>query len=316
VDNKLTSVKNPLTVIAIFAGIAEISGTAVLPLIAPGNQALYIWFLMLFPFALISLFFLTLNFNHRVLYAPSDFRDEDNFVNILKKSTYSEVLEYKEKEADAVVLEEVCESVPPQIESETAPQPPVQVTSNGAPFSPPRIEQWVTNAEAVLLGFDGATTRSQRNQMELIARQISERRMRDARLAEKLALETLEKELGVSIDREMKIEAGNSRFHFDGIARRGSSLTAIEVKYFRSRRSAQMNMMMWQDLRRSLESLYLSLTEEQRREFSFILVIVNDNDSDEIARMVAKRLNDLPFPTAIKLYDFDVLVTQNNSGPG
>jgi hypothetical protein len=312
VDNKLTSVKNPLTVIAIFAGIAEISGTAVLPLIAPVNQALYIWFLMLFPFALISLFFVTLNFNHRVLYAPSDFRDEDNFVNILKKSTYSEILEYKEKEADAVLLEEVGEPVPAQIETEAVTQPTEHATSNATPFPRPPIEQWVTNAETVLLDFDGATTRSQRNQMELIARQISERRMRDARLAEKLALETLEKELGVSIDREMKIESGHSRFHFDGIARRGSSLTAIEVKYFRSRRSAPMNMMMWQDLRRSLESLYQSLTEEQRREFSFILVIVNDNDTDEISRVVAKRLNDLPFPTAIKLYDFDALVTQKN----
>jgi len=313
VENKLTAVKNPLTVIAIFAGIAEISGTAVLPLIAPDNQALYIWFLMLFPFALISLFFLTLNFNHRVLYAPSDFRDEDNFVNILKKSTYSEVLEYKKKEADAVVLEEVIESLPPQIQNEALAQPAEQTISDTTLSSHASIEQWATNAETALLELDGATTRSQRNQMDLIARQISERRMRDARLAEKLALEALEKELGVSIDREMKIESGHSRFHFDGIARRGSSLTAIEVKYFRSRRSAPMNMMMWQELRRSLESLFQSLTEEQRREFSFILVIVNDNDSDEIARMAAKRLDDLPFPTAIKLYDFDALVMQKNS---
>lgn len=312
-ENKLTAVKNPLTVIAIFAGIAEISGTAVLPLIAPDNQALYIWFLMLFPFALISLFFLTLNFNHRVLYAPSDFRDEDNFVNILKKSTYSEVLEYKKKEADAVVLEEVIESLPPQIQNEALAQPAEQTISDTTLSSHASIEQWATNAETALLELDGATTRSQRNQMDLIARQISERRMRDARLAEKLALEALEKELGVSIDREMKIESGHSRFHFDGIARRGSSLTAIEVKYFRSRRSAPMNMMMWQELRRSLESLFQSLTEEQRREFSFILVIVNDNDSDEIARMAAKRLDDLPFPTAIKLYDFDALVMQKNS---
>jgi hypothetical protein len=80
-DSKLTSVRNPLSVIAIFAGIAEISGTLVLPFISDGNQALYIWFLMFFPAVLVVLFFLTLNFNHRVLYAPSDFRDEDNFVN-------------------------------------------------------------------------------------------------------------------------------------------------------------------------------------------------------------------------------------------
>ncbi|UJP04934.1 MAG: hypothetical protein LZF61_08760 [Nitrosomonas sp.] len=46
-------VKNPLTLIAIFAGLAEVIATAG--------------------------FFLTLNFNHRVLYAPGDFKDERHF---------------------------------------------------------------------------------------------------------------------------------------------------------------------------------------------------------------------------------------------
>ncbi|MCG9125165.1 hypothetical protein LH460_10895 [Laribacter hongkongensis] len=315
-DSKLTSVKNPLTVIAIFAGIAEISGTAVLPLIAPENQALYIWFLMLFPFALISLFFLTLNFNHRVLYAPSDFRDEDNFVSILKKSSYSEVLEFKKAEADVALLEEVIEPMPPQIQGEVVPQPVDQAISNTASAPHQSAEQWMASAETVLLELDGATTRAQRNQMDLIARQLSDRRMRDARFAEKLALEKLEKELGASIDRDMKIESGNLRYHFDGVARRGNSLTAIEVKYFRSRRSVSINMLMWNGLRQSLEALYQSLTDEQKREFSFILVIVNDNDSDEIARMVVKRFDDLPFPTAIRVYDFDTLVMQQNGGSG
>jgi hypothetical protein len=269
---------------------------------------------MLFPFALISLFFITLNFNHRVLYAPSDFKDEDNFVNILKKSSYSEVLEFKKAEADVALLDEVAEPMPPKIKSEAEPQPIDQTISDTASAPDQPVEQWITSAETALLKLDGATTRAQRNQMDLIARQISERRMLDSRFAERLALEKLENELGASIDRDMKIESGHSRYHFDGVARRGSSLTAIEVKYFRSRRSAPMNMMMWQDLRRSLETLYQSLTEEQKREFSFILVIVNDNDSDEISRMVAKRLNDLPFPTAIRLYDFDTLVAQRNGG--
>lgn len=50
---KIGVVKNPLSVIAIFAGIAEISGTAILPFISSENQSAYIWFLMSFPFALI-----------------------------------------------------------------------------------------------------------------------------------------------------------------------------------------------------------------------------------------------------------------------
>lgn len=54
---KIGHIKNPLTVIAIFAGIAEISGTIVLPFISEENQATYIWFLMSFPFFLVLVFF-------------------------------------------------------------------------------------------------------------------------------------------------------------------------------------------------------------------------------------------------------------------
>lgn len=295
--------------IAIFAGIAEVSGSAVLPLIDPANQTLYIWFLMLFPFALIGVFFLTLNFNHRVLYAPSDFKDEDNFVNILKKSTYSEVLEYKSKEAIAFEPDETPEQSTGQLSSDESAATSSTISSHEE-ITPQdtTTEKWIMDAETTVLEVDIVSTKSQRNQMDLIARQISERRMRDMRLAEKLALEKLENELGVSIDREMKIEAGAERFHFDGIARRGSSLTAIEVKYFRSRRFSPMSMSMWHELRKTLESLFKSLGEEQQRDFSFVLVIVHDHDATEIERMASRRLSDLPFPTAIKMYDFDELV--------
>lgn len=77
--NNIGIVKNPLSVIAIFAGVAEISGTVVLPFIAPDNQELYVWFLMLFPFTLVLLFFATLNWNHKALYAPSDYKSDESF---------------------------------------------------------------------------------------------------------------------------------------------------------------------------------------------------------------------------------------------
>lgn len=84
---KIGFVKNPLTVIAIFAGIAEVSGTVVLPFVEKENQIIFIWFLMIFPIMLVIAFFLTLNFNHRVLYAPSDYKDEDNFLKLTRFDT-------------------------------------------------------------------------------------------------------------------------------------------------------------------------------------------------------------------------------------
>ena len=85
---KIGYIRNPLTIVAIFAALAEVGGTIILPFISENNQALFIWFLMLFPTFLLVVFFLTLNFNHTVLYAPSDFKDERNFVQSnLKKAT-------------------------------------------------------------------------------------------------------------------------------------------------------------------------------------------------------------------------------------
>lgn len=81
---KIGTIKNPLTIIAIFAGIAEVSGTLVLPFIADENQLIFIYFLIIFPSILIVLFFVTLNFNNKALYAPSDFDDESNYIKIFK----------------------------------------------------------------------------------------------------------------------------------------------------------------------------------------------------------------------------------------
>jgi hypothetical protein len=87
---RTSSVRNPLTTIAIFAGIAEISGTVVLPHIAERNQEIFVWFLILFPVLLVVAFFTTLNLNHRVLYAPSDYKNEDNFLRAFQTASPTE----------------------------------------------------------------------------------------------------------------------------------------------------------------------------------------------------------------------------------
>lgn len=80
-------VKNPLTIIAIFAGLVEVSATTVLPFIDKTLQSTFIWFLMVFPTLLITYFFGTLLLKPKALYAPSDFRDDDAFVKMHEPQT-------------------------------------------------------------------------------------------------------------------------------------------------------------------------------------------------------------------------------------
>lgn len=88
----MKKISNPLTIIGLFAGIAEVAGTVVLPLVSPDLQRVFIWYVMMFPILLVVLFFITLNLNRNVLYAPSDFSNEENFMkltNSINKSVHA-----------------------------------------------------------------------------------------------------------------------------------------------------------------------------------------------------------------------------------
>ncbi|MFH1302661.1 MAG: hypothetical protein ABIK07_16485, partial [Planctomycetota bacterium] len=80
---KIKRVHNPLTVIAIFAALAEVAITVSLATIDPSIQATFVWFVMFFPVFLVGSFFLTLNFNPKVLYSPSDFRKDETFEKLI-----------------------------------------------------------------------------------------------------------------------------------------------------------------------------------------------------------------------------------------
>lgn len=82
----MKKISNPLTIIGVFAGIAEVAGTSVLPLVSDSLQKIFIWYVMGFPVLLVLLFFITLNVNPKVLYAPSDFKDEKNFMALIKQA--------------------------------------------------------------------------------------------------------------------------------------------------------------------------------------------------------------------------------------
>ena len=101
---KTTTIINPLTIIAIFAGVIETLGAFVVPKISTmENQKIIIQFLADFPFTLVWLFFITLWFRHKVLYAPSDFKNENHFFGIGEPANVDEVINKVNGEVDEVV---------------------------------------------------------------------------------------------------------------------------------------------------------------------------------------------------------------------
>lgn len=112
---KIGHIKNPLTVIAIFAALAEVSGAVVLPFLDKDTQHMYVWFLMAFPILLVMVFFLVLYMKHHVLYAPTDFNDDKTFKELFENASSVAKVEKinSEQEEPAVDLSPTAEATAP-----------------------------------------------------------------------------------------------------------------------------------------------------------------------------------------------------------
>ena len=82
------TITNPMTLIALFSTLSETSAAISLPFLDDQDREYYIWFLITFPFYLLLLFFITLNFNYHALYSPSDFHKSKHFMKTLEDSLY------------------------------------------------------------------------------------------------------------------------------------------------------------------------------------------------------------------------------------
>jgi hypothetical protein len=83
---KMKAISNPLTIVGLFCGVVEVVGLIVMGTgnLAPEAQRDLIWLVKWFPILLVLLFFITLWFKDRVLYAPGDFKDEKNYLDLAR----------------------------------------------------------------------------------------------------------------------------------------------------------------------------------------------------------------------------------------
>jgi hypothetical protein len=242
---KVGHIKNPLTVISVFAGIAEISGTIVLPFIAPQNQSTYIWFLMLFPPFLVGIFFATLNWNHKTLYAPSDYQNEDNFVNPIGKSTIQERVVKLEEEVDEVVSDTVISAVsmteepsPPSITESVHSQDDTETCTQttSPPFAEPTIKYSIKeNSGSYQIPSERESISRSSSSSFLPSADERNRLSADIRLIEELAIKRITKLTGKSFRQGIKFESRKGKsVLFDAVSIEGNHFSAVEVKLFRN----------------------------------------------------------------------------------
>ena len=105
-------INNPLTIIAIFAALAEVSATVAIGLIDKNLHHIFIWFIIGFPSLLVVLFFITLNFNTKVMYSPSDYKDDKSFMDSIFGGYYGNK---KNVEADNFLNEKITQELESKI---------------------------------------------------------------------------------------------------------------------------------------------------------------------------------------------------------
>ncbi len=93
-----------MAIIGLFAGLVEVSIVAGLGKVDdPVNQRILLFFIVAYPVLIVLLFFLTLNFNRKVLYGPSDFDDQEHFMRLFEitnSAAYSEIENIHKKLSD------------------------------------------------------------------------------------------------------------------------------------------------------------------------------------------------------------------------
>lgn len=111
-DIAIRLARNPLGIIGLaFVLVYGIAGyTATSDVFSPDERKIIVYFLVLFPVLIIGVFYKLVTDHHTKLYAPSDFRDDANFLQSLdaRISNSPKVLE----------LEEITERIKEQIEGQ------------------------------------------------------------------------------------------------------------------------------------------------------------------------------------------------------
>lgn len=86
------SVKNPLVLIAVFAGVSEVAMAVTLIKLPESIQGIFVWFVMGFPLVLVLGFFFVLYRKPAVLFSPGDYEREEMYLESIASTNGSGAL--------------------------------------------------------------------------------------------------------------------------------------------------------------------------------------------------------------------------------
>lgn len=301
---KIGHIKNPLTVIAIFAGIAEISGTIVLPFLEPQNQSTYLWFIMLFPSILVLIFFATLNFNHKSLYAPSDYKDENNFLKPLRYASFTE----KQEKIIAEVVEVAESEKNEDIEVTDKVDNKKEDIILKDPFEPTKLEETVSSYNTQNhVSPEGYSASASSNGYQKTTGRIFDKII----TAQKFSISKLAKELKLNFQTDINYTTSYGKdFMFDAVAVDSNSVNAVEVKYSKS---GSLSSITIENILHNAERISYELSDNYNKDFTLHFVLVTGNtfvDEKSIKQRILMQANKYKVKVIVHVYSLRELTNE------
>lgn len=108
-DNSIAKVKNPLTMVSVFAAISEVAMAYVITTLPDKLQEIFIWFVMGFPTVLVFIFFFILYKKPAVFFSPGDYKKEELYVSSIGLSGPEDSSRLKKLEDTVEILEGLIE---------------------------------------------------------------------------------------------------------------------------------------------------------------------------------------------------------------
>ncbi|CAB3804380.1 hypothetical protein [Pararobbsia alpina] len=275
---KIGHIKNPLTVIAIFAGLAEISGTVILPLLETGVQNTYVWFLMLFPTFLVAVFFFVLYKKHHVLYAPTDYRDDESFTRLFQSAPIGETLRKRGVELDDVG----GDAVAGEIDVHNGPNP-----ENGREARADPNDGVISAADTLKNSFRG-----------------------NGLLAEELVTAKLTKEFRIVFDKNLAVK-GHPKLVFDAVATLRDKAIVVETRFTRNGNVPEERLLPHFDRVQEFSStLPVSLQEKVEFIFAIVTDATEPSKFAQVKRLVERTTAiaaNYSFKTSVRLFQMGEL---------
>lgn len=254
-------IKNPLTIIGVFASLVETAGLAVLPLIDREIQAIYIWFLMLFPTFLVGTFFIVLYKKHVVLYAPSDFKDDGTFADIGSRMFAATAIQIRQKQvAEARELQEGKSEQTNALPNAT--ETPVQSVSE----EPEGVQSGVPESRSDSL--PNGNVSPPRDDNDTNDQAVPPNLL--PVLAEKWSLDLLAEKYRIPFVREIAFHLDSGQLTFDAGLVTADATTVVEVKTTRN----ELDVNSYLTAFSRAEKLFSTLDALQQRNFTFLLAVV------------------------------------------